>query len=92
MHLEDTLLPYLSSLIIHLQYGPVVVEVHERFNGLTVLDQDPNEEASSYFINYNASRLSKLTHQLGSPWSLTPNRMIIKDQLIFDSFNRGIEK
>ncbi|MGQ5710022.1 type II toxin-antitoxin system antitoxin SocA domain-containing protein [Lactobacillus sp. PSON] len=75
-----------SSPIIHLQYGPVVVEAHERFNGLTALDQDPNEEAISYFINYNASRLSKLTHQPGSPWSLTPDRMIIKDQLIFNSF------
>lgn len=102
-----------SSPIIHLQYGPVVTEVHEKFNGLTVLDQGkPDEEAindynlvsqdneianllekvNQDYINYNAARLSKLTHQPGSPWSLTPDRMIIKDQLIFDSFSRGIEE
>ena len=44
------------------------------------------------YINYNAARLSKRTHRSGSPWDLTPDREIIKDQLIFDSFNRGIEE
>ena len=39
------------------------------------------------YINYNAARLSKKTYHPGSPWDLTPDREIIKDQLIFDSFN-----
>ena len=43
------------------------------------------------YINYNAARLSKQTHRPGSPWNLTPDREVIKDQLIFDSFRRGIE-
>ncbi|MEY8585164.1 type II toxin-antitoxin system antitoxin SocA domain-containing protein [Lactobacillus sp. AN1001] len=101
-----------SSPIIHMQYGPVVTEVHDKFKCLTVLDHDkPSKEAmddyttvsqdneiselldnvNQCYINYNAARLSKLTHQPGSPWNMTPDRMIIKDQLIFDTFSRGIE-
>ncbi|MCQ2569986.1 MAG: DUF4065 domain-containing protein [Limosilactobacillus sp.] len=44
------------------------------------------------YVNYNAARLSKQTHQSGSPWDLTPDREIIKDQLIFDAFKRGEDK
>lgn len=44
------------------------------------------------YIDYNAARLSSQTHRPGSPWSLTPDREIIKDQLIFDTFKRGIEE
>ena len=43
------------------------------------------------YINYNAARLSKQTHRPGSPWNLTPDLEEIKEQLIFDSFRRGIE-
>ena len=40
-----------SSPIIHLQYGPVVEEVHQRFNGMVVLDSDkPDKQA---FEDYN---------------------------------------
>lgn len=35
-----------SSPIIHMQYGPVVTEVHDKFKNLTVLDHDkPSKEA-----------------------------------------------
>ena len=44
------------------------------------------------YINYNAARLSKQTHRPGSPWDLTPDREVIKDQLIFDTFKRGVEE
>lgn len=44
------------------------------------------------YVNYNAARLSKLTHRKGSPWDLTPDREVIKDQLIFDTFKRGVEE
>ncbi|KRL83814.1 type II toxin-antitoxin system antitoxin SocA domain-containing protein [Ligilactobacillus apodemi] len=102
-----------SSPIIHMQYGPVITEVHDAFKSFTVLDQDkPSKVAlddyntvsqdseisellnnvNQDYITYNAARLSKLTHQPDSPWSLTPDRMIIKDQLIFDTFSRGVEK
>jgi uncharacterized phage-associated protein len=42
--------------------------------------------------NYNAARLSKKTHRKGSPWDLTPDRKVITDQLIFDTFKRGVEE
>ena len=44
------------------------------------------------YINYNGARLSKQTHRPGSPWSLTLDREVIKDQLIFDTFKRGVEE
>lgn len=102
-----------SSPIIHFQYGPLITEVHNKFNDQRVLDIDkPDKEAmndynlvsqdseivdlldrvNKDYINYNAARLSKQTHQIGSPWELTPDREIIKDQLIFDSFKRGVEE
>lgn len=102
-----------SSKIIHYQYGPLITEVHEKFNGLRVLDVDkPDQEAiadyskvsqdseiaelltkvNDDYINYNAAGLSKLTHKKGSPWDLTPDREVIKDQLIFDTFKRGVEE
>ena len=102
-----------SSPIIHLQYGPVITEVHKKFNGKRVLDIDKPDKVAMNdynlvskdgeiadlldkvnddYINYNAARLSKRTHRSGSPWDLTPDREIIKDQLIFDSFNRGVEE
>ncbi|CAH1706151.1 protein of unknown function [Lactobacillus delbrueckii subsp. delbrueckii] len=43
------------------------------------------------YINYSASGLSQKTHQPGSPWSLTDDGRIIKDQLIFDTFSNGLE-
>lgn len=40
-----------SSPILHLQYGPVVEEVHQRFRGMVVLDPDkPDKQA---FEDYN---------------------------------------
>ena len=102
-----------SSTIVHFQYGPLIMEVHDKFNGQTVLDIDkPDKEAmndyslvsqdseivdllskvNEDYINYNAARLSKQTHRPGSPWNLTPDREVIKDQLIFDTFKRGIEE
>lgn len=40
-----------SSSILHLQYGPVVEEVHQRFRGMVVLDPDkPDKQA---FEDYN---------------------------------------
>lgn len=40
-----------SSPILHLQYGPVVEEVHQQFRGMVVLDLDkPDEQA---FEDYN---------------------------------------
>ncbi|MFK5586463.1 Panacea domain-containing protein [Lactobacillus delbrueckii] len=44
------------------------------------------------YINYSASGLSQKTHQPGSPWSLTDDGKIIKDQLIFDTFSNGLEE
>lgn len=102
-----------SSTIVHFQYGPLITEVHDKFNGQTVLDIDkPDKEAmndyslvsqdseivdllskvNEDYVNYNAARLSKQTHRPGSPWDLTPDREVIKDQLIFDTFKRGIEE
>lgn len=102
-----------SSPIIHFQYGPLITEVHDKFNGQRVLDiGKPDKEAmndynlvsqdgdivgllskvNEDYINYNASRLSKQTHRPGSPWYLTPDREVIKDQLIFDTFKRGVEE
>ena len=102
-----------SSTIVHFQYGPLITEVHDKFNGQSVLDIDkPDKEAmddynlvsqdgeivdllskvNEDYINYNAARLSKQTHRPGSPWDLTPDREVIKDQLIFDTFKRGIEE
>lgn len=102
-----------SSPIIHFQYGPLITEVHDKFNGQRVLDiAKPDKEAmndynlvsqdgeivgllskvNEDYINYNASRLSKQTHRPGSPWYLTPDREVIKDQLIFDTFKRGVEE
>lgn len=102
-----------SSPIIRMQYGPVVTEVHEKFNGQVVLDNDkPDEEAMNDFnivsqdteisellskvnedyIDYNAARLSKQTHQPGSPWSMTRQGEVIKDQLIFDAFKYGADE
>lgn len=102
-----------SSPIIHFQYGPLITEVHDKFNGKRVLDVDkPDKEAmddysmvsqdaeissllskvNKDYLNYNAARLSNQTHQSGSPWSLTPDRAVIKDQLIFDTFKRGLEE
>lgn len=102
-----------SSTIVHFQYGPLITEVHSKFNGQSVLDIDkPDKEAmddynlvsqdgeiadllskvNEDYINYNAARLSKQTHRPGSPWDLTPDREVIKDQLIFDTFKRGIEE
>lgn len=102
-----------SSAIIHYQYGPLITEVHEKFNGRRVLDIDkPDQEAiddynkvsqdseitelltkvNDDYINYNAARLSKKTHRKGSPWDLTPDRKVITDQLIFDTFKRGVEE
>lgn len=101
-----------SSSIIHLQYGPVVTEVHDKFTGQRVLDIDkPNQEVmndynlvsededvagllskvNEDYVNYNAARLSKKTHQPGSPWNLTPDKAVINDRLIFDTFKQGIE-
>lgn len=102
-----------SSPIVHFPYGPLITEVHDRFNGQRVLDIDkPDKEAindynlvsqdreivellskvNEDYINYNAARLSKQTHRPGSPWDLTPDRAVIKDQLIFDTFSRGVEE
>lgn len=102
-----------SSPIVHMQYGPVVTEVHDHFNGLAELDHsepsprviaDYNAVSNDHeicnllncvnhdYINYNASRLSKQTHHPGSPWNLTPDKMVIKDQLIFDAFSHGKEE
>ena len=102
-----------SSTIVHFQYGPLITEVHDKFNGQSVLDIDkPDKEAmddynlvsqdgeiadllskvNEDYINYNAARLSKQTHRPGSPWDLTPDRQVIKDQLIFDTFKHGIEE
>ena len=102
-----------TSSIVHLQYGPVITEVHSKFNGLTVLDTGkPSKEAfddynlvskdsdishllrlvNEDYINYSASGLSQKTHQPGSPWSLTDDGKIIKDQLIFDTFSNGLEE
>lgn len=102
-----------TSPIVHFQYGPLVVEIHNEFNGRRVLDNDkPDQKAmedynlvsqdqevvellskvNNDYINYNAARLSKQTHRPGSPWSLTPDREVIKDQLIFDTFKRGVEE
>ncbi|WP_236652643.1 Panacea domain-containing protein, partial [Lactobacillus helveticus] len=40
-----------SSSILHLQYGPVVEEVHQQFRGMVVLDPDkPDKQA---FEDYN---------------------------------------
>lgn len=102
-----------SSPIIHLQYGPVVTEVHEKFKGKTFLDsQKPDDAAMRDFndvsqdsevsellsqvnhdyINYNAARLSKQTHRPGSPWSRTPDKAVIKDQVIYDVFKHGLDE
>ncbi|GEP18887.1 type II toxin-antitoxin system antitoxin SocA domain-containing protein [Pediococcus argentinicus] len=102
-----------DSKIVHLQYGPVIEDVHNKFNGKTILDiEKPDEEAmKSYsevssdafiseilknvnddYIDYNASRLSKITHQKGSPWNLTASGHVIRDQLILETFERGEEK
>lgn len=111
--LAETRSKLFSSPIIHFQYGPLITEVHNKFNGQRVLDIDkPDKEAmddynlvskdgeivdlldkvNKDYINYNAARLSKQTHRTGSPWDLTPEREVIKDQLIFDSFKRGAEE
>lgn len=102
-----------SSPIVKMQYGPVITEVHEEFNGQVVLDVDkPDKDAMNDFnivsqdseistllsrvnedyIDYTAARLSKQTHQPGSPWSLTKSGKVIKDQLIFDAFRRGVDE
>ncbi|WP_254261457.1 Panacea domain-containing protein, partial [Lactobacillus helveticus] len=40
-----------SSPILHLQYGPVVEEVHQQFRGMVVLDSDkPDKQASKIII------------------------------------------
>lgn len=99
-----------SSPIIHLQYGPLITEVHKEFNGQRVLDIDkPDEQAfedynlvsqdreimelltkvNNDYLNYSAYWLSKQTHQPGSPWSLTLDHEVIKDQLIFEAFKNG---
>ncbi|MEO5285994.1 type II toxin-antitoxin system antitoxin SocA domain-containing protein [Limosilactobacillus allomucosae] len=41
------------------------------------------------YLNYSAYWLSRQTHQPGSPWSMTPEHKVIKDQLIFDAFKNG---
>ncbi|MGZ1178506.1 Panacea domain-containing protein [Lactobacillus delbrueckii subsp. bulgaricus] len=51
-----------------------------------------NEAYIKAYINYSASGLSQKTHQPGSPWSLTDDGRIIKDQLIFDTFSNGLEE
>lgn len=102
-----------TSPITHFQYGPLITEVHEKFNGKRVLDNGkPDKEAmddynlvsqdteiakllskvNKDYINYNAAGLSKQTHQKGSPWDLTPDREVIPDRLIFDTFKRGVEE
>lgn len=101
-----------SSPIIRYQYGPLIIEVHEKFNGKRVLDiERPDQEAmndynlvsqdkeivelltkvNEDYSDYNTARLSTQTHQAGSPWDLTSDREVIKDQLIFDTFKRGVE-
>jgi len=112
-YLASTKNKLFSSPIIHLQYGPVVTEVHEKFKGQTVLNDEKiekgaiedyntvsqDEEISELlhavnqkYIDYTAAGLSKITHRKGSPWSLTQEKLIIKDQLIFDSFSKGREE
>lgn len=102
-----------SSPIVHFQFGPLITEVHDKFNRRRVLDVDKidKEAIEDYnlvsqdskivdllskvnedYIDYNAALLSKKTHQPGSPWDLTPDHMVIKDQLIFDTFSRGVEE
>ena len=102
-----------TSPMVHFQYGPLVVEIHNEFNGLRVLDNDKSDQkamedynlvsqdqevvkllskVNNDYINYNAARLSKQTHRPGFPWSLTPDHEVIKDQLIFYTFKRGVEE
>lgn len=112
-YLATTQSKLFTSPIIHFQYGPLITEVHEKFKGKRVLDNDkPDQEAfadynlvsqdkeiadllvkvNKDYVSYNAARLSKQTHKAGSPWSLTPDRHVIADQLIFESFKQGKEE
>lgn len=60
-----------SSPILHLQYGPVVEEVHQRFHGMTVLDVDkPDQQA---FADYNLvasdAEISTLLQEIDKDYS-----------------------
>ncbi|MDF7683734.1 DUF4065 domain-containing protein [Lactobacillus sp. ESL0679] len=100
------------SPILALAYGPVVKEVHEKFNGQKdLIANGLNDKAFADFSeiakdaeitgilneilqdygNQTAYSLSKITHQLGSPWSLTEKGKIINPNSIIETFSRGIE-
>lgn len=101
-----------DSPIIAMPYGPVVEEVHQKFNGKRNIVSDGLEEDA--FTDFNSVQkdpeishllsdvlkdygdmtafgLSKITHQPGSPWSLT-GRGPINPSLIAESFMRGVEQ
>lgn len=87
---------------VHKEFsGRVVLDVNKpddkAFHDYNLVSQDEEivellAKVNDDYINYNASRLSRQTHSPGSPWNLTPDREIIKDQLIFDTFKRGKEE
>lgn len=66
----------------------------EAMNDFNTVSQDTEivkllSEVNDDYIDYNAARLSKQTHQKGSPWDITKPGEVIKDQLIFDAFKYG---
>lgn len=100
-----------ASKIVALPYGPVVEQVHQKYDGLTTLPEPNNQTFHDYneisknaelfallnsvaedYSKYSASGLSKITHQVNLPWSLTKKGKPINDQLILDCFSSGNEK
>ncbi|AMV61179.1 Prophage ps3 protein 01 [Pediococcus damnosus] len=101
-----------TSRILAMPYGPVVEEVHKKFNGQrgivanglddTAFDDFSEIQANSEISGLlseilddygekTAAGLSRITHQAGSPWSLT-GQGVINPTLIAETFARNVEE
>lgn len=68
----------------------------QAFNDFNLIQQDPEisnllTDILNDYVDKTAFGLSKITHQAGSPWSLT-GRGVINPTLIAETFIRGAEQ
>ncbi|AKP64279.1 phage-related infection protein [Levilactobacillus koreensis JCM 16448] len=111
-HLALSHSPLFNSPIIAMPYGPVVLEVHQKFNGQRgIVDNQLDDNAfTDYSLvqadpeiaqllisiqndygNQTAASLSRITHQKGSPWSVTSAEKPIAPDLIGTTFSQHKE-